>query len=113
MEPPVVAGSVLARFKVWLQRKNIEMVASSKHFTETYLRRHFSCYNGELWLEDIPHDVQVLVCLAELDEIGNTSKVIRKQIKLHNERRVGPQIKLLHLQLSEHVCEQEEKSKAC
>lgn len=53
----------------------IRIVASSELFTEYYLRRHFSWYNSELWLDDVPPDVKVLVALSEHDEIINSPKV--------------------------------------
>ena len=65
-------------------RTKIHLLASSKLFTEYYLRRHFSWSNSELWLDDIPFGVQVTVCLAENDEIINAEKV-KQEVKLHNE----------------------------
>merc|ERR1712157_645695 len=36
---------------------------------EWYIRRKFEWYNSELWLDDIPPDCQVLICLAGKDFI--------------------------------------------
>ncbi len=64
-----------------LQKKNkkskIGMVANEL-FIEHYLRRQFSWYNSELWLDDIPRDCKTIVCLSENDEILNASKVKRE-----------------------------------
>ena len=56
------------------KQSNIRVVAN-EIFTEYYLRRHFAWYNSELWLDDIPPDVKVLVCLSERDQIVATDKV--------------------------------------
>jgi hypothetical protein len=50
--------------------------------------RSFRRYNSELWLEDIPRDVKVVVALAECDEIANTPRIVRA-IDLHNSRRAS------------------------
>mmetsp|Transcript_6558 Transcript_6558/g.12671 ORF Transcript_6558/g.12671 Transcript_6558/m.12671 type:complete len:610 (-) Transcript_6558:261-2090(-) len=63
----------------------IQLVASSEMFIEYYLRRNFAWYNSEIWLQDIPNDVNVVVCLAERDEIVNTSK-IEMHLACHNSR---------------------------
>lgn len=42
---------------------------------EHYIRRQFPWYNSELWLEDIPDDVQVIIGLAGKDPIICTEKV--------------------------------------
>ena len=47
--------------------------------------RAFRRYNSELWLEDIPRDVKVVVALADHDEIVNTPRIDRV-IDLHNSR---------------------------
>jgi CRISPR/Cas system-associated protein Cas10 (large subunit of type III CRISPR-Cas system) len=62
------------------------MVAASELFTEHYLRRHFSWYNSELWLEDILHHTNVLVALSEHDEIINATKV-KQQLDICNSER--------------------------
>lgn len=56
----------------------IHLVASSEICIEHYLRRNFAWYNSELWLEDIPPNVKVVVALAEHDEIINTPKIVRE-----------------------------------
>lgn len=48
--------------------------------------RAFRRYNSELWLEDIPRDVKVVVALADRDEIVNTPRIDRA-IDLHNSRQ--------------------------
>lgn len=42
---------------------------------EHYIRRQFPWYNSELWLEDIPEDVHVIVGLAGKDPIISTPKI--------------------------------------
>ena len=61
----------------------IRIVAASELYTEHYLRRHFSWYNSELWLEDVPAHVHVLVALSEHDEIVNAPKV-KQQLDICN-----------------------------
>jgi pimeloyl-ACP methyl ester carboxylesterase len=77
-----------------IHRTKIRLLASSELFTEYYLRRNFSWYNSELWLDDIPPGVQVVVCLAENDEIINASKV-KQEVTLHNEHS-DQKIKLVY-----------------
>jgi len=50
-------------------------VISNEIFTQHYLRRHFAWYNSELWLEDLPKQAKVLVCLSERDPIVPVQKV--------------------------------------
>jgi hypothetical protein len=64
----------------------IRMVASSELFTEYYLRRHFSWYNSELWLGSVT-DCELLVCLAEKDEIVNAGKV-KREVERHSSGRL-------------------------
>jgi len=45
-------------------------------------------YNSELWLQDIPSDVKVVVALADHDEIVNTPRIDR-EVDLHNSRRAS------------------------
>jgi pimeloyl-ACP methyl ester carboxylesterase len=85
-ELPSVNSSFLSRLIAWWRRSKIHIVASSELCTEHYLRRHFSWYNSELWLEDIPEHVKVLVCLSEGDEIIHTKKVV-KEIELYNSKK--------------------------
>lgn len=78
----------------WLVRLQLRLVASSEVFTEYYLRRHFCWYNSELWLDDVPPHVQVLVCLAERDEIANTSKV-QDEIDLYNNHHSASKVQVI------------------
>lgn len=50
----------------------------SELWTNYYVRRHFSWYRNELWLDDLPEDVDVYVGLAEQDQIVNGPKVLRE-----------------------------------
>ena len=67
----------------FINETKIHIVASSELFIEHYLRRNFAWYNSELWLQDIPSKVNVLVCLADSDEIVNTPN-IEREINYHN-----------------------------
>jgi hypothetical protein len=53
----------------------IRIAAASELFTEHYLRRHFSWYNSELWLEDLPANVPVTICLSGGDAIVDAPTV--------------------------------------
>lgn len=44
-------------------------------FTNYYIRRHFSWYRSELWLDDFPDNCEFFVGLAEKDQIVNGPKV--------------------------------------
>ena len=70
----------------FVNETKIHLVASSEMFIETYLRRSFAWYNAELWLQDIPRDVKVVVALAECDEIVNTPK-IERELHSHTSKR--------------------------
>eukprot|EP00970_Alexandrium_tamarense_P014754 scaffold4343_cov195-Alexandrium_tamarense.AAC.12 len=74
----------------FLHESKIYLVASSELFIEHYLRRNFAWYNSELWLADIPHDVKVLVCLAEHDEIVNSLKVEREILEHIDQSKANP-----------------------
>lgn len=60
------------------EMSKIRMVAASELFTEYYLRRHFSWYNSELWLEDLARTskTKILLALSGQDEIVPSSKVL-------------------------------------
>lgn len=81
-EPDVMVNFLYAE-----EISKIRMVASSELFTEYYLRRHFSWYNSELWLESVTDDCELLVCLAEKDEIINASKV-KGEVERHSRGRL-------------------------
>lgn len=66
---------VMVNFLYTHDVSKIRMFASSELFTEYYLRRHFSWYNSELWLHDVPEHVRLLVALSGIDEIVNAPKV--------------------------------------
>lgn len=77
-EPDVMHNFLYSR-NVRLASKLPVGVISSEIFTQHYLRRHFAWYNSELWLEDLPKQAKVLVCLSERDPIVPVQKV-RQQI---------------------------------
>lgn len=103
-ETCVCSNTLLGKIIRFLNETKIHLVASSELFIEHYLRRNFAWYNSELWLDDIPPHVKVLVCLADQDEIVNCKK-IEREILQHNRRVAeaskhgslpdGPPIKLL------------------
>ncbi|CAB9496362.1 expressed unknown protein [Seminavis robusta] len=47
-------------------------------WTNFYIRRYFSWYRSELWLDDMPENVDFFVGLAEKDQIVNGPKVKRE-----------------------------------
>jgi hypothetical protein len=68
-------ADVLVNFLYSTVSNGIRVVAGSELFTVYYLRRQLIGYNSELWLDDIPDSVQVLVALSGKDTIVNTAKV--------------------------------------
>jgi pimeloyl-ACP methyl ester carboxylesterase len=91
MDPVTILLSdpdVMVNFLYTDSVSKIRMVAASELFTEYYLRRHFSYYNCELWLEDLPDTVKVLVALSEQDEIVNSPKVLQA-IRMHAAEHDG------------------------
>jgi poly(3-hydroxyalkanoate) synthetase len=59
------------------------MVASSEIMTQSYLRRHFAWYNGELYVEDVKFPM--LVFCSEQDEIVNSEKVKQEMLRHHQQ----------------------------
>lgn len=54
----------------------IRIIASSELFIEHYLRRKFSWYNSEMWLDELDtENSRVLLCLSKGDEIVPAPKV--------------------------------------
>jgi hypothetical protein len=80
------SGSLAGKLVRFFHESKIQLVASSELFIEYYLRRNFAWYNSELWLDDIPLDVKVLVCLAKNDEIVNAKKIEREISRLSRSR---------------------------
>ena len=74
---------VMVNFLYAEELDKIRMLASSELFTEKYLRRHFAWYNSELWLDTHidKERCQVLICIAEKDEIINAAKVKREILR--------------------------------
>jgi len=70
----------------YLNKTMIHLMASSELFTEHYLRRGFAWYNSELWIEDIPKQVETHVFLAEKDVILDSQK-IKKELQMHCRSR--------------------------
>lgn len=88
MDPVTILLSepdVMINFIYRKEMNKIRMLASSELVTEYYLRRHFAWYNSELWLEDVPEQVKVLIALSEHDEIVNSPKV-KEQLDLFTRR---------------------------
>lgn len=75
-EPDVMQNFLYKRNVLLANKFPIKIgVISSEIFTQHYLRRHFAWYNSELWLEDLPEQAKVLVCLSERDPIVPVQKV--------------------------------------
>ena len=53
-------------------------------WTNFYIRRHFSWYRSELWLDDLPDNVDFFVGLAERDQIVNGPKV-RNEVEIFGD----------------------------
>ena len=84
-EPDVMTNFLYQRKVLNESRLPIKIGAiSNEIFTEHYLRRHFAWYNSELWLEDLPEQAKVLVCLSENDPIVPVKKV-QQQVLLKPE----------------------------
>lgn len=62
------------------QQKKIQLLASTEISIEYYLRNKFAWFNSELWLEDIPPHINVLILLSGQDCIVPTAKVKREVI---------------------------------
>ena len=57
-------------------------IAQCELWIEHYLRRNFSWYNSELWLDHhVPKGVKVLLCISGKDEILNPRKVHEEAIR--------------------------------
>ena len=65
---------------------NVRLVANEL-LVQNYIRRHFPYYNSDLWFEDLPtEDCDVLVCLAECDDVIDAPKV-RRESERHLNRQ--------------------------
>lgn len=67
-------------------RAKIRYIASSELFVEHYLRRGFAWFNSELWIEDIPKQVETHIFLSEADVILDAKK-IAKELEMHCKSR--------------------------
>ena len=74
-EPDVIQNFLYKRHIYYINKMPIELGISNEIFTQHYLRRHFAWYNSELWLEDLPKQAKILVCLSEEDSIVPVQKV--------------------------------------
>lgn len=78
-EPDVIQNFLYQRKALRRKKMPIKLgVVCNEIFTEHYLRRHFSWYNSELWLEDVPERAKILVCLSAEDPIVPAQKVQRE-----------------------------------
>ena len=81
-EPDVMVNFLYARLDASSKAVNSHLagirLVGSELFTEYYLRRNFAWYNSELWLEDIPKSIRILVCLSEKDQILSAPNVKRE-----------------------------------
>ena len=69
-----------------LDDAKITLLASTEIFIEHYLRRQVSWYNSELWLDDVPDNIQVTVCLSGEDGIVNVAAV-KQEVDITNQLR--------------------------
>lgn len=78
-EPDVMTNFLYQRH-AYKERKGFNKigVVANEIFIEHYLRRHFAWYNSELWLDDIPSETKVTICIAGGDEILNAAKIKRE-----------------------------------
>lgn len=75
-EPDVMQNFLYKRNVLYANKMPRKIGAiSNEIFTQHYLRRHFAWYNSELWLDDLPKQAKVLVCLSEEDPIVPVQKV--------------------------------------
>jgi len=80
--PEIIRKGTLFDFAIFF-------VSRTEVFTEHYLRRHFSWYNSELWLEDLHNtNIKLLIALSGKDEIVNSSKV-QEEIETQNYRALN------------------------
>jgi len=81
-EPDVMQNFLYQRNALRANKMPIKIgVVSNEIFIEHYLRRHFAWYNSELWLEDLPKQAKVLVCLSEEDNIVPVQKVQQQVLR--------------------------------
>jgi pimeloyl-ACP methyl ester carboxylesterase len=86
-EPDVMVNFVYSRHECQPNGEQagmdkIQLVAGSELFTEYYLRRNFSWYNSELWMDEIGDHTQVLVCLSEEDTVLHAPNV-KREVEAH------------------------------
>ena len=65
-------------------------MVQSELWIEHYLRRNFSWYNSELWLDDLDHlhpDAKIVVAIAEKDEILSASKVLAEATRYKEKNK--------------------------
>lgn len=101
-EPDVMVNFLYARLEGCTKAVNSRLAGirfvGTELFTEYYLRRNFAWYNSELWLEDIPKSVQVLVCLSEKDQILSAPNV-KREIESHDLKNLN----LIYLEGVDHA----------
>lgn len=82
--------------------RGARIVSGSELFTVHYLRRSFWWYNSELWMDELPDSVQVLVSLADRDEILNT-KGLQDHIEHFCKPALGDRLKVFHWEDTGHA----------
>lgn len=86
-EPDVMVNFLYARLDAGSKFVNNHLAGirfvGSELFTEYYLRRNFAWYNSELWLDDVPKSVRILVCLSEKDQILSAPNV-KREVESHS-----------------------------
>lgn len=65
---------------------SVSTLVGSEICLEHYLRRHLAWYNCELWIEDIPDHIKVIISLSGKDTIIDAS-MVRREIEIQNKLR--------------------------
>jgi hypothetical protein len=82
-EPSVVVNFLYSKRRArWWDLLDI---VSSELFTQYYIRRHFSWYNSELWLQDVPSDIPITIALSGRDDIVDAPSVREHILQFQQE----------------------------
>jgi hypothetical protein len=80
-EPSVVVNFLYAN----RGRSDLLEIVSTELFTQYYLRRYFSWYNSELWLQDVPSEVPITIALSGKDDIVDAPSVRQHVLQFQQE----------------------------
>jgi hypothetical protein len=82
-EPSVVVNFLYANHR--RARLDLLEIVSSELFTQYYIRRHFSWYNSELWMPDVPSDIPITIALSGKDDIVDAPAVREHVLQFQHE----------------------------